>query len=249
MNLDSERRPVRQVFVQPHFDDVALACGGAVAAHAAAGDPTLVVTVFSAGPARFRPLGALAKQLHAQWGTGTASAQVRSREDEEAADVLGADPIRLGFRDATYRAHRYGSWERLYGPPHRRDAPMPKRLASALLPLGMPEPTCWYFPLGRSGHVDHVLVRAAGDLLVQRGAEVSFYEDFGGSVDEAKDDSLGALTHGLQADDVDSTEWFSVKVQAVACYRSQLVGLFGSTDVAGALDASRDHERFWRPRR
>jgi len=47
----------RALFVQPHLDDVAFACGGMVARAAAAGDKPIAIGVFTGAPNANEPLG------------------------------------------------------------------------------------------------------------------------------------------------------------------------------------------------
>jgi LmbE family N-acetylglucosaminyl deacetylase len=220
---------VNHVFVQPHFDDVALGCGGTVASLAAAGEGVWLVTVFSDGPRGPTRGSPLARQLHAHWRTGRRAARVRAAEDDEAARYLGAVPLRLGLREAVYRGHRYRSWDQLYGTPHRRDQQLAERVASILGSFPVPAPQELYVPLALSGHVDHRIVREAGELLADRGARISYYEDFGeGPVRTAGMDPREGLVPMV----VDTTAFVDRKVLAVRAYESQIGGLFGADDAA-----------------
>ncbi len=48
--------PVAHLFIAPHFDDVALSCGGEVARLVAAGETVSIVTVFAGVPPAAMPL-------------------------------------------------------------------------------------------------------------------------------------------------------------------------------------------------
>src|SRR4051794_35360271 len=95
--------PERRVYVAPHYDDVALSCGGTVAMDARTGAP-LIVTVFAGQPDG--SLSAFAHLQHAQWGVSEAEVIAqRRREDACAAAALGASVATrwLDFLDAIYR--------------------------------------------------------------------------------------------------------------------------------------------------
>ncbi len=246
---------VNHVFVQPHFDDVALACGGTVASLASAGDATWLVTVFSAGPRWPRRGGPLARELHALWGTGSRAPRIRAAEDDAAAEVLGAVPLRLGFRDATYRGRRYKSWEHLYGGVHRLDRRLSEQIAHRLEAEPIPRPVRFYVPLGLSRHVDHRIVRAAGDRISELGESVRCYEDFGGDRNATSAERpAGDPRRGLVPEVVDTADFVERKLRAVQAYRSQLGSLFGAADSEGmaadvdpALGDLRAHEEcLWR---
>ena len=75
-------KPVGALFLSPHFDDVALSCGGTVALAAADG-PTHVVTVFAAQPPG--DLNDFARFQHDRWGTREDT--VNRRREEDGVDM------------------------------------------------------------------------------------------------------------------------------------------------------------------
>src|ERR1043166_8452227 len=97
---------VRAIFVSPHFDDVALSCGGTVAAEVAAGHDPLIVTVFAGAPPPERPLSGFAQVIHEMMGCKDATAaevlNMRRSEDEAAVRTLGARHHWLDHLDAPY---------------------------------------------------------------------------------------------------------------------------------------------------
>src|SRR5688572_6219223 len=100
------------VFLAPHYDDVALSCGGMVAALAGGihreptGNPAappppapLVVTVFGGTPASDN-LTAFARWQHERWGTeGHDTVAVRVAEERKASDILGCATRTLPYLD------------------------------------------------------------------------------------------------------------------------------------------------------
>ena len=55
-------------FVSPHYDDIALSCGGLAALLAKAGAPVRVEVVFGEEPDPARPLTPFAEEMHRGWG-------------------------------------------------------------------------------------------------------------------------------------------------------------------------------------
>ena len=105
----------RWLYLSPHFDDVALSCGGMVAQQAAKGWLVEVATVFAAGPAQGAELSAFARWQHQRWGASEEAVQRRGEEDAAALARLGARAHRLPFPDAVYRGSQYTSDEELFG--------------------------------------------------------------------------------------------------------------------------------------
>ena len=176
----------RAIFLAPHYDDVALSCGGTVAARAGAGGPPpLVVTVFGGEPEE-QELTGFARWQHERWGTaGTDTLATRRAEEATAAAFLGCATHSLPYRDAIYRGDHYLSDPALFGTPHPDDAPLAARIAADVLALpelaGAAPPTTLFVPLAIGGHVDHQLVLASGRIVAGTPGwpvRVLAYEDF-----------------------------------------------------------------------
>jgi LmbE family N-acetylglucosaminyl deacetylase len=251
---------VTDVFLAPHYDDVALSCGGTVAALAGRGTPPLVITIFGGEPTA-NDLTAFARWQHERWGTGEADT-VATRLDEElaAAAALGCATATLPFLDAIYRGEAYLSDEALFGAVDPADAALPGQIAGALLALpalaaAEPPAVNLFVPLAIGNHVDHQIVYAVGRMLAARGWRVSAYEDFPYAV-------LGTATARRLADvgaEIGAAETRPVatlarRVAAIGAYRSQLPVIFRFTDDwpgviaahAFALGAGQGAmERFW----
>jgi LmbE family N-acetylglucosaminyl deacetylase len=141
-------------YLSPHPDDVALSCGGSVAADAAAGAEVTLITVFSEGP----------------------RAAQRREEDERAAALLGARLCPLELPDALDRPEVRGSLD-LFAPLGQRHLGILSEVV-ARLQQKVPPGAAVRAPLGVGGHIDHRLVCAAARALAEvRPLSLSFYED------------------------------------------------------------------------
>lgn len=211
------------VFIQPHFDDVALSCGATVAALAEAGRPT-IVTVFAGEPGR--ELSDFARFQHDRWSVdGATVTTTRRLEDRAAARELGAtvDVVWLDHLDAIYRSAEYASDDALFGEPVDEDLGLIDRIVEDLDLLG----DRFVAPLGIGKHVDHELVFRAACRLGKLGNEVWFYADLPYALDEDAYRSRLAVLGGPEpcAREV-GDEQFSQRWRAIECYVSQLPVIF-----------------------
>jgi LmbE family N-acetylglucosaminyl deacetylase len=223
---------VRAIFVSPHCDDVALSCGGTVAAMAAAGYDPLLVTVFAGVPPPERPLTPFALAVHEFMGckdmTAAEVLNLRRSEDEAAATTLGARLHSLSHLDMPYRGV-YARPNAFRGPLHADDAVLAARIAADVLQLWQAtQDATVYLPLGVGGHVDHRLCFAAASTLTRAGVRCWHYEDFpyaAWAVD-AVEHRLASLDAPFVARSVDVTPQIDRRLAAIQCYRSQLSYLF-----------------------
>jgi LmbE family N-acetylglucosaminyl deacetylase len=248
-NPGAQTRPptYRHVFVEPHFDDVALSCGGTLAAQTAAGEPALVVTLFAGNPHGQAPETDFVREHHLKWRSGADPIAEREAEQRQALALLGADWLPLPFLDAIYRDGQYLSDRDLFGPVKAGDRALLAQIAAALAEVAAGQPSArWYVPLALGNHVDHQLALAGSAALPRRLA----YEDYPyaqrhGGV-EARAAELGARAFELTRLD-DALER---KIAAIACYGSQLSVLFGSSEAMPELvrdfARARGGERLWR---
>ncbi|MBA2964232.1 MULTISPECIES: PIG-L deacetylase family protein [Ramlibacter] len=254
--------PRYALFLQPHYDDVALSCGGTAAAWSAAGCAPSIVTVF-ASEVVHAMVGELAAHKHARWKLDDPDAvhAKRREEDARAAAVLGCGIRWLGLPDAIYRGDRYPDDGALYGPLHPEEVALATHLADELLEL--PE---WragaqvFVPLGVGDHVDHQLAFEAGRQLAARGVEVWAYEDlpYGIHTPAALDRRLAQLVEVVgPAETVTVTDTLERKLAAIGAYGSQVPVIFRFTDdYRGAISGHARSlgsggaaaERFWRVR-
>ncbi len=171
--------PVTHRFLSPHYDDIALSCGGSAALLARSGATPEIRVAFGAEPDPAQELSPFANEQHRRWGF--AASQViseRRREEAAAADLLGATSSSLSLCDAIYRGTSYQSDDQLFGAVAAAEASLPAQIATELRdPTTALATTRLYVPLGVGNHVDHQLCFAAGLDLAASGWDVWFYED------------------------------------------------------------------------
>jgi LmbE family N-acetylglucosaminyl deacetylase len=257
--------PRRHLFVSPHYDDIALSCGGTVARLTHAGRAAAIAVVFGDEPDPARPLSPFAVSMHEGWGLDAEQVIARRRAEEAAAAaVLGATSSVLPFHDAIYRGRHYESDEQLFGRVAAAEAELTGRIMAS---LGLGEATDAavrvYAPLGVGNHVDHQHGFAVGVALAGAGWAVWFYEDQPYALNEgALDRRLAALaaTPVEPAAVIDVGSTWETKLDAILAYQSQLATVFryvgaGSSrpeiDARMREDAERigngvPAERFWR---
>ena len=246
------------LFIQPHYDDVPLSCGGTVALLARSGHQPHMVTVF-ASELLPQMVGEFAAWKHERWKLTDPDRVLEARrsEDAAAARALGCDVRWLGLPDAIYR-DRYTSDQELFGPLPAEERELAAHLAQEIRHL--PE---WrdgnrvFVPLGIGSHVDHQLVFEAGRCLAAQGVEVYAYEDcpYAIHTPEGRRTRLVAL-HGKVGEPVlvPIGETLEQRLEAIACYASQVPVIFRFTqdfrsavtgfaqEVGGELGPA---ERFW----
>lgn len=262
--LEEVVRPVRHLFVSPHYDDIALSCGGTAALVARHGREPVVALLFGSEPSPDEPLTAFAEQLHHQWGMAADEVIAERRKEEAAASaILGTLDSFSPFRDAIYRGDQYTSDAQLFGTPGPGDAGLPTAIIESLELTGSPDrDTRIYFPLAVGNHVDHQIAFAAGVELAKRGWEVWFYEDLPyGLRPGASEERIEVSGQVLAvAAVVDVSEVWAAKISAIMSYPSQLEVIFNyvssghsqdeieATMLAYARDAGGGNpsERFWK---
>lgn len=250
--------PGFSLFVQPHYDDVPLSCGGTVALHAERGGAN-IVTVFAGGLVD-EMVGPFAAWKHERWQlTDVDEVQrVRRAEDAAAAATLGATVRWLGLPDAIYRGERYSSDDELFGPLRAEELELAEHLAVELQHLPEWRPgTRVFVPLAIGSHVDHQLVFEAGRHLAEAGVAVYAYEDCPYAIHtpaglDARLAQVAGYLGGPVTVDIEAT--LQRRIDAIACYSSQVPVIFRFTkDVAGAVTAfargrgkgGEAAERFW----
>lgn len=234
---------MEKVFLSPHFDDVALSCGGMVAMATSAGQRVLIVTVCGALP----PPGErspLTDKIHAARGfaDGIAYVSARREEDRAAAAILAAQIEWGSSLDAIYRDPKhYTRSATLLGPAASGD-PLVRDTAKLIAELRRRFPHAeLYAPLG-VGHIDH---RGIAEAARTVGGRVCLYEEFPDrGVPPAWRPTGQSVVERVTSAFVDT--W----VNAVLCYRSQLRGLFGDESSARAAVISHAESvggtRIWR---
>ncbi len=227
------------LFISPHLDDAALSCGGGISGMVSAGQRVVVATVFTADAPARQPLSWLARRNHRAWELPEQPFAVRCIEDLKAIRKLGAEPMHLGFLDVIYRVGAGGVplyQKTVIGVPvHDADLELHLPILQAkfrnLAAQFAEQPLYVLSPLALGGHVDHVLVRHAVESIWAQ-EQILYYEDFPYA------GRSGVMQTWLVAEGADKS-WRPVevvltekqiadRVAVVACYTSQLRGLFPS---------------------
>jgi LmbE family N-acetylglucosaminyl deacetylase len=167
---------VDRVIVSPHINDAFVCLGGCLANWQRNGVQTRIVDVFSATNfASFYIAPRNPEQVAAISG-------FRKVEELANARTVGARMVFLDFPEALLRNDLFGAKElgSVFGayPTEREfDQAVVEEVEKA---LPKQEGGEWYFPLGLSEHVDHLLMRDLGIHLLRRARlkSVFLYEDF-----------------------------------------------------------------------
>lgn len=236
-SLDQINANYRHIYLQPHFDDAALSCGGAIRQQTRFGQKTLVITVFGGMPPENLTPSEFARQnsqIMSLPEAPAAAVRVRREEDEAAGASLGADVLWLDFLDAIYRGSPayYQSNEALFGGVADGDLALDETLGNLFLNIADRAPlAAFYAPLGVGHHVDHQLVCSAADRLAQRKVNVKFYEDFPYVLrPRALEGRQQELGFPMEPEMEEISGQIRDKEEAIALYKSQVPQLFGSED-------------------
>jgi len=251
------------LYLAPHLDDAVLSCGGLIAHQARAGDSVVVLTVFAGDPP-VGPASPFAAYLAQVWQTPENPAAVRRAEDRAAVGLLGASWLHWEYPDCIFRHHPesgeglYPTREAIFGEVHPSERTalvdeLAGRLAALCTAL-RPTTVCSLLTVGH--HVDHQILQRASRQCETADRPLRYYEDYPYVENPAWLEA--ALAEGgawrpelvtLSAADLEA------KIGAVACYRSQLGGLFGDEEgmrgrvraYAHSLGVEGPAERYWQP--
>ena len=224
-------RTYRHIYLSPHFDDVVYSCGGTLAVQVSNGLRPLVITVCGGIPPLGLELSPFASQIQREMGAinlnATSLVEKRRQEDANALDFLHADYLWLDYLDAIYRGNpAYYTAENslIGGDVHPADIGIERQLAQNLVALHERLPdTVWYAPFAIGRHIDHQIVASAADHLIQRGANVKFYEDFPYVLEEgALEARVRELGGALEPAYVEMSEMLPMRVEASDLYSSQI---------------------------
>src|SRR4030042_6498898 len=157
------------IYLSPHFDDVALSCGGYVLEQVQSGDAVSIWTV-CAGSAPWGDLSQCEKERHLPWDTSQDATAQRRLEDIRSCHRLGATHLHFTIPDCIYRRHPhtgeflYASEAALNGSLH------PAALLNITslkkeIERSIQTDVALISPLGLGNHVDHQLTRLAAEGL------------------------------------------------------------------------------------
>jgi len=224
------------IYLSPHLDDAVLSCGGQIAQLVRAGQVVRVVTVFAGDVPADAANSPFVQELHARWGLGDNPPAARRAEDRAALEILGARATHLPFPDCVYRLGRMGAplypaRDAIFGTVAEVEVPLIDEVVRALRRLRVPHDARVILPLTAGHHVDHQIVRTAGEQWckmrdAQRRIQIAYYEDYpyAENPDEVKA-ALGAGAFQAKLVELDEAA-LAAKVRAIACYRSQLSTFF-----------------------
>lgn len=167
------------IYLSPHFDDIALSCGGLVWEQAQQGDAVAVWTICGGSPTPGVPYSAFVELLHARWNSGPEAVLVRQAEDIASCQAMGASWRHFPLADCIYRTGSarqplYASEESLWGEISVEELPLIQALAQTFR-QEIPAEVQVVCPLSLGDHVDHKLVRAAAE---QTGQQLIYYADY-----------------------------------------------------------------------
>jgi LmbE family N-acetylglucosaminyl deacetylase len=195
----------------------------------------LVVNICAGSPPADSAFSPFAQRMHRQWALPPAEAvRLRTQEDVEALETLGADCYLLDRLDAIYRVpDAYVDDATLFGTVAPGD-PLAQSLRDQIAALAARFPAAiFYVPLGIGQHVDHQATYEAAAEFVRSGLSLAFYEDFpyvavAGALERRLAQVGGAEMFLPSVTDIDAT--LARKISAIESYSSQMSTLFG--DVA-----------------
>jgi LmbE family N-acetylglucosaminyl deacetylase len=229
-NFDEIKRDHRHIFLSPHLDDVVYSCGGTLGVQVSTGIRPLVITVFAGVPSANTELSPFAAEVQRDMGfrqNVQTAMTIRREEDARALAYLDVDYLWLDYPDAIYRgtpAYYNQKSQLIGGDVHPADLWIDKELAQNLVTLHDRLPDAvWYAPLGVGRHVDHQIVCSASDRLIQRGANVTLYEDFPYVLTKgALEDRLQEFGNSLEPALVEMSEMLHLRQEASEMYNSQI---------------------------
>lgn len=213
------------VFVSPHFDDAVGSCGCQISSISSSGQGAEVLTVF-AGQHGCTVSG-FAKWMIDNWHLKNGVTE-RIQENDNACRILGAQVRNLSFPEALYRKDRlwlYPDGRALFGTVHEKDLHLPEEIAEVIAEH-YSKNDVFYFPGAIGGHVDHIIVKRAGEILAAKGCKVWLYEDFSYSGQIQSSLPLRMERRLFAPGDIEK------KIRAVQAYTSQLEMLFQTSDPA-----------------
>lgn len=213
------------IFLSPHFDDVALSCGGLVYSLTQGGQRVEIWTIMAGIPPD-EHYSDFADQNQRAWGMAGAQAiRMRMKEDQAACAILGAHPRHWHWPDAIYRREgESGSPmvknnEELFSK-HPEDALITE--IAQVLKREIPGDVQTVCPLSLGNHIDHQAVRAAGEQILR---EPLYYGDYPYILENFDHPNLDGK-HLVSLPLTLSQEALTAWQNAVLCYQSQLSGFW-----------------------
>ena len=192
---------MKTIYLSPHLDDAVLSCGGLIYDQVNAGMDVEVFTFMCAIPRE----------------TSSEKYTIRMKEDKEALKILGAKPIHYCFLDGLDRKDFEGNklYSTVFSTVHPEDRT--SLAITHLLKMQLESDDILMCPLAVGSHVDHVIIRKAGEDL---GISLTYFVDF--PYVEYLPDALDPAVLGLTETTADITsEGLSHWIDAMRKYVSQ----------------------------
>lgn len=211
------------IYLSPHFDDVALSCGGLVWEQARADDAVSIWTV-CAGNVSDVMLSPFAKELHLRWKTEHDAVAQRRLEDIRSCHRLRTTYHHLTIPDCIYRLDPYTN-ESLYASEESLNGPLQHAdtqnidLLTEKIKHSIAEDVELVCPLGLGNHVDHQLTRLAVERLNRTGwyyADYPYVLRCDGKLDQLEQDGWIFQTFPISLDGLVAWQ------EAVAAHASQI---------------------------
>lgn len=172
----------------------------------------------------------LAQSLHADWGTGSVEETIRIRrvEDNRAIALVGAKAVHFDFLDCIYRRGHDGEflYNEIFTNPNPAEADLPAQVAQTMIAWLKPDDFT-IAQLGIGGHVDHLIVRNAVELLKRPFAWIADIPYLLNNPEELTLKTVG-MKGTLQPV---SEAGLKIWQDAIEIYASQLPSLFDSTEI------------------
>jgi LmbE family N-acetylglucosaminyl deacetylase len=172
------------IFLSPHFDDIALSCGGFAWERTQAGEAVSVWTICGGNPPR-RELSAFAQAIHERWETGSQAVELRRAEDRASCARMNATYRYINNPDCIYRPrnktipHYYPSGPDLFGEVHPAERKNLVRRLSQIFQKEIPPEAQVVCPLTLGNHVDHQITRLAAERAAPHFEHaLLYYADF-----------------------------------------------------------------------
>lgn len=154
------------IFLSPHFDDVALSCGGLVWSLTQGGHSVEVWTIMGGFPPN-QTFSEFAEGMHQQWGMPPDNIiETRRLEDVAACQAMGATPRHFDWPDVIYRQDPLTGGplvtnnDELFG--KSPEIPLVEEIAR-MISTDVPENSKLVSPISLGNHIDHRAVRQAAD--------------------------------------------------------------------------------------
>lgn len=160
---------MKHIFVSPHFDDVALSCGGQIIANPSRSKDVLVLNIFTSEPGDTVEGGGKTLAQFDSLNSG------RTLEDKAAWDAIGVRCRHANLPEALLR--RKFPFRLIETPP---DEGIVEDVYNLLSELAHSHPQArFHFPAGIGNHVDHLACQRAAFRLLddERVDRITLYED------------------------------------------------------------------------